>query len=169
MIVPSPGVGEWDPAFREGQLVRGGDRIGVLRVLGVATAVTAPADATGIVVGGALRRGPVGYGDALYVLDPAAVIGADPARAAGAAQAATGLVFRAPTSGRFYSRSAPGKPPFVSAGDAVKPGQTVCMLEVMKTFNRVVYEGVEARVTEVVAADEADVDAGAVLLRLEPL
>lgn len=168
VVVRAPGVGEWQPAFRAGQLVRAGDVVGWLHVLGVASAVRAPDGATGIVVHDA--RGPVGYGDRLYVLDPAAGIEAAHADAGAAgAAAAGGPVFCAPTSGRFYSRSAPGKPPFVAAGDVVRDGQTVCMLEVMKTFNRVVYEGPDARVVEVVAADEADVDAGAVLLRLEAL
>jgi biotin carboxyl carrier protein len=164
--VRAPSVGLWEPAMKKGALVRGGDRVGVLRVLGVAQPVVAPDDATGIVVDGVLARGPVSYGAALYVLDPAAVVGAAAHEAAAGAAAESGQVFRAPTSGRFYSRPGPGKPPFVEAGAVIRDGHTVCMLEVMKTFNRVVYEGADARVLEVAVADEADVDAGAVLLRL---
>ena len=88
-----------------------------------------------------------------------------------AAVGTTGLVFRAPTSGRFYSRSAPGKPAFVNVGDELGPNATVCLLEVMKTFNRVTYGGPglpeRAKVREILVADGADVTAGNPLLALE--
>ena len=80
-------------------------------------------------------------------------------------------MFRAPTSGRFYSRSAPGKPAFVSVGDELGPNATVCLLEVMKTFHRVTYGGPglpeRAKVREIFVADGADVTAGDPLLALE--
>ncbi len=85
------------------------------------------------------------------------------------AHAATaGLAFRAPTSGRYYGRAAPGKPAFVTVGTELAPGATVCLLEVMKTFNRVTYSGARVRVTELLVADGADVNAGDPLLALEP-
>lgn len=40
-----------------------------------------------------------------------------------------------PMVGTFYSAPAPGEPPFVSVGDSVKPGQTVCIIEAMKLMN----------------------------------
>jgi acetyl-CoA carboxylase biotin carboxyl carrier protein len=87
-----------------------------------------------------------------------------------AASAVTGLVFRAPTSGRFYGRAAPDKPPFVSAGEELAPGATICLLEVMKTFHRVTYGGAglpeRARVERVLVADGDDVSAGDPLLAL---
>ena len=75
---------------------------------------------------------------------PGAIAGAAERGDAGHA-AATGLVFRAPTSGRYYGRSSPDKPAFVTAGDELPAGATVCLLEVMKTFNRVTYSGGGAR------------------------
>ncbi|TMQ17931.1 MAG: hypothetical protein E6J90_09365 [Deltaproteobacteria bacterium] len=93
---------------------------------------------------------------------------------AGAAQLATrpdGLVFCAPTSGRFYSRPTADKPPFVTEGAALTVGTTICLLEVMKTFHRVHYGGPglpdTARVRRVLVADGADVNAGDPLLALE--
>jgi acetyl-CoA carboxylase biotin carboxyl carrier protein len=87
---------------------------------------------------------------------------------AGSAEtAAAGRAFRAPTSGRFYGRSAPDQPPFIAAGDTLTPGATICLLEVMKTFHRVTYGGEPARVREVLIADGADVNAGDALLSLE--
>ncbi len=43
-------------------------------------------------------------------------------------------VISAPLVGTFYAAPAPEQPPFVSVGDRVKKGQTVCLLEAMKTM-----------------------------------
>jgi acetyl-CoA carboxylase biotin carboxyl carrier protein len=47
---------------------------------------------------------------------------------------------QAPIPGTFYRSSAPGQPPFKSDGDAVAIGDTVGLIEVMKTFTPVVAE-----------------------------
>ena len=39
-----------------------------------------------------------------------------------------------PLPGTFYRRPAPGQPPFKEPGDAVTPGETIGLVEVMKTF-----------------------------------
>jgi acetyl-CoA carboxylase biotin carboxyl carrier protein len=96
----------------------------------------------------------------------------DPSTAqAAAASGGSGLVFRAPTSGRFYGRAAPDKPPFVVPGAQVTHGATICLIEVMKTFSRVTYGGSglpdSARVVRVLVAEGADVNAGEPLLELE--
>jgi acetyl-CoA carboxylase biotin carboxyl carrier protein len=114
----------------------------------------------------------VDSGACLMQLDPTAATGAVAGTDPRAAAAATdGLTVRAPSSGRYYGRPAPGKPAFVSVGDVIKEGHTVCLLEVMKTFNRVTYGGgglpAEARVTAIAVADESDVNGGDVLLHLE--
>jgi acetyl-CoA carboxylase biotin carboxyl carrier protein len=159
-------VGLFEPLAKPGALVRPGDRIGRIVTLGVAHDVRAPDDAIGIVVG-AVARGPVDFGAVLVTLDASQTVGGiSEKREAG--HTSGGLTFCAPTSGRFYGKSGPGKPPFVKVGDTIDEGQTVCLLEVMKTFNRVTYSGAKARVLEIAVADEADVDQGAVLLRLEP-
>ena len=36
--------------------------------------------------------------------------------------------------GTFYAAPAPEQPPFVAPGDRVKKGQTVCLIEAMKTM-----------------------------------
>ena len=40
----------------------------------------------------------------------------------------------APLVGTFYAAPDPKQPPFVTAGDRVKKGQTVCLLEAMKNM-----------------------------------
>jgi acetyl-CoA carboxylase carboxyltransferase component len=82
------------------------------------------------------------------------------------------LAIRAPSSGRFWARPSPEKQSFVSVGDVVTAGQTVCLLEVMKTFHRVAYAGdglpERARVLAIRPADGDDLAAGDVLIELEP-
>jgi acetyl-CoA carboxylase biotin carboxyl carrier protein len=157
-----------------GQAFGAGDIIGELTMLAMVWRVVAGVGARGAVVavtGADHASTPIDHGAVLYTLDPNAGLAA-PVRASGAAPANdAALVFRAPSSGRFYGRPAPGKPAFVAVGDIVKIGQTVCMLEVMKTFHRITYGGGglpdTARVTAIAVADESDVEPGAVLLRLE--
>ena len=48
-----------------------------------------------------------------------------------------GTEVRAPLVGTFYAAPAPGEAPFVSVGDTVKKGQTLCVLEAMKMMSEV--------------------------------
>ena len=43
----------------------------------------------------------------------------------------------APSVGIFYAQSEPGAPPFVSVGDKVEVGSTLCIIEVMKLMTHV--------------------------------
>ena len=47
-------------------------------------------------------------------------------------------VVLAPISGVFYVAKSPGEPSFVTAGDSVKKGETICIIEAMKTMNEIV-------------------------------
>jgi acetyl-CoA carboxylase biotin carboxyl carrier protein len=42
-----------------------------------------------------------------------------------------------PIVGTFYRASNPNTPPFVSVGDTVRPGQTLCIVEAMKLMNEI--------------------------------
>jgi acetyl-CoA carboxylase biotin carboxyl carrier protein len=171
----SVAVGLWRGGPAVGDVVVPGQSLGELEVLGRMHRLLAPEGAAGRVVE-ALRdgssRAPVDYGRVLLVLDPevgGALVGA--AADADQGVALGGKVFPSPMSGRFWARPAPDKPPFVEAGAEITVGQTLGLLEVMKTFNRVVYggEGLPERVTikRVVPADGDDVTAGDPLLELE--
>jgi acetyl-CoA carboxylase biotin carboxyl carrier protein len=173
--VTSPAVGWWRPAVVAGQIVQPCEVIGELTVLGAVSRVLAPRESRGAVIAG-FRTGTVAVdvGAVLFSLDRA--LAADAGAAASSTTAASaakgGLAVCAPSSGRFYGRPGPGKAAFVSPGDVIKEGHTVCLLEVMKTFHRVTYGGpglpAEARVVAVAVADEADVNSGDVLVRVEP-
>ena len=51
--------------------------------------------------------------------------------------AETGFVARSPMVGTFYRAPNPESPNFVSIGDTVKVGQTLCIIEAMKLLNEI--------------------------------
>jgi len=48
-----------------------------------------------------------------------------------------GELLRAPMVGTFYDSPSPDADPFVSLGQSVSEGQTVCIIEAMKMFNQI--------------------------------
>ncbi|MDQ3338486.1 MAG: biotin/lipoyl-binding protein [Myxococcota bacterium] len=169
----APMPGKFRPAIRAGAALDADDVIGILEVLGTSHELVVPANAAGYVTN-ELDTRVAQFGDVIVELAPGAVAGAaQKASAAKTSSKTHGLVFRAPTSGRFYGRSSPDKPAFVSAGDELATGATVCLLEVMKTFHRVHFGGADvperARVREVLVKDGDDVNAGDALLGLDPV
>jgi oxaloacetate decarboxylase (Na+ extruding) subunit alpha len=79
-------------------------------------------------------------------------------------------VFRveAPMVGTFYRAPAPGEPPFVEVGEAVEPGQTLCILEAMKLMNEVQADR-EGLVRRICVDNAEPVEYGQLLFELEPL
>ncbi len=71
-----------------------------------------------------------------------------------------------PMVGTVYAAPEPGAPPFVAVGDAVKKGQTLLLIEAMKTMNPVLAPRA-GKVAEILVADGAPVEFGEVLLILE--
>ena len=45
------------------------------------------------------------------------------------------LIIKSPMIGTFYRSPNPESDPFVSEGDTIKVGQTICIVEAMKLFN----------------------------------
>jgi oxaloacetate decarboxylase (Na+ extruding) subunit alpha len=74
----------------------------------------------------------------------------------------------APMVGTFYRAPQPGAPPFVEEGDAVGPGQTLCILEAMKLMNEVKAD-VEAVVRAIHVGNAEPVEFGQLLFELEPI
>jgi len=73
---------------------------------------------------------------------------------------------QAPLPGTFYHRSAPDQPPFKAADDTVAVGDTLGLIEVMKTFTPVVAE-VAGRFVRFLVEDADAVMAGQPLYELE--
>jgi acetyl-CoA carboxylase biotin carboxyl carrier protein len=87
-----------------------------------------------------------------------------PRAAAMPAPAAASGECLAPLFGVVHLQSTPGEPPFVRAGQAVKVGQPLCVIEAMKVFNEVRAER-DATVLDVLVASGQEVEAGQPLFR----
>jgi oxaloacetate decarboxylase alpha subunit len=83
--------------------------------------------------------------------------------------AADGLTrIESPMVGTFYRAPEPGALPFVEVGDAVAPGQTLCVLEAMKLMNEIKAE-IEGVVRSIHVENAQPVEFGQLLFELEPL
>lgn len=173
----APAVGSWWHPPAAGTIVGPGSAIGTLWRLGRAARLCVPRGVAGRVVDvpdGRLVA--VGWGDPLLRLAPLDA-GADAARGPDAASGesldelpAGCHAVTAPTAGVFYRRPSPGAAPFVEVGGRVRRGQPVGLVEVMKTFNQIVWDGAgsaeEAEVVELRAENGGDVRGGQVLVVL---
>lgn len=84
-----------------------------------------------------------------------------------AAIQANTLDIKSPMIGTFYRSTNPDIPPFVSVGDKVSKGQTVCIIEAMKLFNEIESE-VSGTIVKVMAENSSPVEYDQVLFVVEP-
>ena len=75
-------------------------------------------------------------------------------------------VITAPLLGTFYSRPSPEDEPFVTEGDEVSPGDTVCIIDAMKVMNEIKTES-PGRIKKILVEDGDPVQYGQPLLLLE--
>ena len=91
--------------------------------------------------GGAVSVTPLGTASpATAATAPATSAAAGAAPAPAAAEPAPGQeghLVKSPMVGTFYRAPSPDAKPFVSAGDPVKEGQTICVIEAMKLMNEI--------------------------------
>ena len=110
----------------------------------------------------AMPAAPVGSVEVAQT--PAAVPDSPPAEAA----PASGLFeVLSPMVGTFYRAPAADADPFVSVGDRVEAGQTLCILEAMKLMNEL-QSDVAGVVREIAVENAEPVEYGALLFRIEP-
>ncbi|MCZ8111938.1 MAG: acetyl-CoA carboxylase biotin carboxyl carrier protein [Betaproteobacteria bacterium] len=77
-----------------------------------------------------------------------------------------GKVIKSPMVGTFYRAASPGAKPFVDVGDAVKPGQAVCIIEAMKIMNEIESD-LEGRIAKLLCENGQAVEFGQPLFILE--
>ena len=68
-------------------------------------------------------------------VEPAPAVVAEPVK-----EDAGLFIVKSPSYGIFYSQPEPGAPSYVTLGATVKPGDTLGLLEIMKTFNAITAE-----------------------------
>ena len=77
------------------------------------------------------------------------------------------LEVKSPMVGTYYGAPEPGAKPYVTAGDRVKKGQVLCIIEAMKIMNEIESE-VDGVMREVLADNAHPVEYGQVLFRVDP-
>lgn len=105
---------------------------------------------------------------------PAAAPVAAPASAPAAAPAATPadddskyVTFKSPMIGTFYRSAGPDKEPFVSVGQNITKGSTVCIIEAMKLFNEIEAE-FNGKIVKVLVDDASPVEYDQPLFLVDP-
>jgi len=90
--------------------------------------------------GGAVSVTPLAAAAPVPAAPLSGVPASSPAPAPAAAEPAPGEeghTVKSPMVGTFYRAPSPDAKPFVSAGDTVKEGQTICVIEAMKLMNEI--------------------------------
>ena len=95
--------------------------------------------------------------------DSTAAVAPAPEPAANAAL----VVVKAPLVGTFYRAPSPDSKPFVSAGERVKKGQTVCLIEAMKMMNEITAPA-DGVVTDILVQNGEVVAFDAPLMQIDP-
>ena len=97
---------------------------------------------------------------------PVAAIAAAPAAPSGPDYSKHPGVVPSPMVGTAYMAPEPGKPPFVSVGTKVSAGQTLIIIEAMKTMNQIPAPRA-GTVTQILVEDGAPVEYGEPLVIIE--
>ena len=75
---------------------------------------------------------------------------------------------QSPMNGIFFRASSPDAEPFVKEGDTVSTGQTICIIEAMKSMNEIKAEA-RCRVEKIMVSNAESVTAGQDVFRVVPL
>ena len=69
--------------------------------------------------------------------------------------------------GTFYRSASPEKPPFVSVGDSINNGDTICIIEAMKLFNEIESE-VSGKIVKILVDDATPIEFDQPLFLVDP-
>jgi acetyl-CoA carboxylase biotin carboxyl carrier protein len=99
-------------------------------------------------------------------LPPPPVVHVAPSADKSPKPAEPGTLLTSPFVGTFYRAPAPEAPPFVDAGQAVRKGQVVCIVEAMKLMNEIESE-FDGKILEILVKNAEHVEYGQPLFRIE--
>ncbi|WP_430405772.1 acetyl-CoA carboxylase biotin carboxyl carrier protein [Fluviicola sp.] len=92
---------------------------------------------------------------------------AESAAPAAASEDSKYITVKSPMIGTFYRSSGPDKEPFVSVGQSVNKGETVCIIEAMKLFNEIEAE-FSGKIVKVLVDDATPVEYDQPLFLVDP-
>ena len=68
------------------------------------------------------------------------------------------ITFRSPMVGTFYRKPGVDKEVFVKVGDSIKAGDVLCIIEAMKLFNEIEFDGPSGKIIKVLTEDSSPVE-----------
>ena len=77
------------------------------------------------------------------------------------------LTVKSSMIGTFYRGSSPETPPFVSVGDEINIGDTICIIEAMKLFNEIESE-VSGKIVKILVDDSTPIEFDQPLFLVDP-
>lgn len=177
-LVRSPAVGVVDAMPREGLYLNAMEGFLGLRVLGRRHVVLLPRGVQGRIAERFVEGWsvPVEYNQPLLRLRVGVDAGeAERERTAGAGGAAGAsdlIAVPAPSDGIFYRRPGPDSPCYVEVGQSIARGAVLGLVEVMKSFNQILYGGPglpeRGQVAAILVEDSCEVKFGQPLFRIKP-
>lgn len=175
LSVESPLVGIWSQLPSKGAILSSRGGIGQIQVGSKRYNVRVPFGTQGrvsLIHGDGDYEVAVEWGQELIRLEPLSVDGTRAEDPSTESTAGSKLQYRSPTDGIFYGRPAPDSPPFVEVGATIEQGTPVGLVEVMKTFNQILFEDAalpsSVTVVRCLVKDGAEVQAGDPLFDLAP-
>lgn len=179
-VIYSPGVGYYMDWPRKGTLLTGGSYIGRLKILDTYYDLHLPAGVFGRVIVNEDRDFvlPIAYGEELFRLNPDKSIDESEQKREAAetvpheiGTSGDGFVVTAFTTGIFYAGPSPDSPPFVTEGQDIEKGKALGLIEVMKTFNHIIFHGTDksaaGKIKKIYVKDSQEVKLGQPLFLIE--
>lgn len=77
------------------------------------------------------------------------------------------IIIKSPMIGTFYRSPNPESDPFVSEGDSIKVGQTICIVEAMKLFNDIESE-ISGKIVKILVDDNSPIEFDQPLFEVDP-
>ncbi|MNJ83634.1 Biotin carboxyl carrier protein of acetyl-CoA carboxylase [compost metagenome] len=96
-----------------------------------------------------------------------AQVAAAPATESASTEDSKLITVKSPMIGTFYRSSGPDKEPFVSVGQSINKGETVCIIEAMKLFNEIEAE-YSGKIVKVLVDDATPVEYDQPLFLVDP-
>ncbi len=164
IFVQSPCVGLVSDLPLPGDILIPQESIGCIQILSSQYKLKLPQGIYGKVgaYDASMKVKPVGYQDILFPLLPLEKIQAESLVCDTMEQKVEGeYTICAPSDGIFYRRPSPDSPFYVEKESIVKKGQVLGLVEVMKCFNQITFQGSgmpeQARLVEICVQDASEV------------
>lgn len=77
------------------------------------------------------------------------------------------ITVKSPMIGTFYRSAGPDKEPFITVGQSINKGETVCIIEAMKLFNEIEAE-ISGKIIKVLVDDASPVEYDQPLFLVDP-